>query len=574
MGEEIVNSAGDDSPSPASATAKAEYPHGNLPPPSMPAGVTAESAAPATEKGVAAIGKYLKTALSRRMSSDNEAEGENEGVTEFRVSGVRVVVRRKEAAETEAMGLLRGRVTFFSKSNCRDCGAVRKILREKGLKFFEINIDVYPVREKELVNRTGGSTVPQVFFNEKLIGGLVALNSLRNSGLLDRTAKDLLGSKCPYDAPEPPFYGYDDPEVELMDEMNGIVKILRLRLPIQDRLIRMRIVKNCFTGKELVDVLLHHLGCPRAQAIEIGKQIMRKHFIHHVFGGTHFEDGNELYRFLEHGQFIPKCFNFRGSTDDREPESAALIGQRLMKIMSAIFESYASEDRLHVDYLAISNSEEFRRYLNLVQGLQRVDLHELSPDEKLAFFLNLYNAMVIHAIIRKGYPEGMIERKSFVSEFQYVVGGNSYSLSAVKNGILRNNRRAPYALVKPFSAGDSRLEMTLHTVNPLIHFGLCDGTKSSPAVRFFTPQNVQAELRNATREFFRQNAVEVDLLKRTVSLTYILKWYNADFGKDKETIKWIMEYLDADKTGLLTHLLSDGGGVNILYQNYDWSINS
>lgn len=88
-----------------------------------------------------------------------------------------------------------------------------------------------------------------------------------------------------------------------------------------------------------------------------------------------------------------------------------------------------------------------------------MDLFALSVDEKLAFFLNLYNAMVIHAVIRRGYPEGMIERKSFVSDFQYIVGGHSYSLNAIRNGILRSNQRAPYALVKPFSTGDNRLQV-------------------------------------------------------------------------------------------------------------------
>jgi hypothetical protein len=36
--------------------------------------------------------------------------------------------------------------------------------------------------------------------------------------------------------------------------------------------------------------------------------------------------------------------------------------------MYAILESYASEDRRHVDYVAISKSEEFRRYglVNLI----------------------------------------------------------------------------------------------------------------------------------------------------------------------------------------------------------------
>lgn len=35
-----------------------------------------------------------------------------------------------------------------------------------------------------------------------------------------------------------------------------------------------------------------------------------------------------------------------------------------------------------------------------------------------------------------------------------------------------------------------------------------------------------------------------------------------------------MNYLDANKAGLLTHLLADGGPVHISYKDYDWSINS
>jgi len=39
-------------------------------------------------------------------------------------------------------------------------------------------------------------------------------------------------------------------------------------------------------------------------------------------------------------------------------------------------------------------------------------------------------------------------------------------------------------------------------------------------------------------------------------------------------LKWIINYLDANKAGLLTHLLGDGGHVNVSYMSYDWSINS
>lgn len=110
------------------------------------------------------------------------------------------------------------------------------------------------------------------------------------------------------------------------------------------------------------------------------------------------------------------------------------------------------------------------RYINLVQELHRVNLVALSQDEKLAFFLNLHNAMVIHAVIRVGHPEGVIDRRSFLNEFQYLVGGYPYSLHAIRNGILRNNSRAPYSLTKPFSSGDQRLQVNKLLHNFYLHF--------------------------------------------------------------------------------------------------------
>lgn len=96
-----------------------------------------------------------------------------------------------------------------------------------------------------------------------------------------------------------------------------------------------------------------------------------------------------------------------------------------------------------------------------MRDLQRVDIFSLSVDETMAFFLNLYNAMVIHAVIRVGRP-GVTDHRAFFSEFQYIIGGYPYSLSTIKNGILRSNRRQPYSFIKPFAAGDKRLEVKIH----------------------------------------------------------------------------------------------------------------
>jgi hypothetical protein len=58
---------------------------------------------------------------------------------------------------------------------------------------------------------------------------------------------------------------------------------------------------------------------------------------------------------------VPKYFNFRASTNDSKPKSPAVITQRLIKLMVAMLEAYASDDRRHVDYARIAASEEFRR---------------------------------------------------------------------------------------------------------------------------------------------------------------------------------------------------------------------
>ncbi|KAG8498759.1 hypothetical protein CXB51_005157 [Gossypium anomalum] len=464
-------------------------------------------------------------------------------VTEIKIPGVKVVVKLK--SEDERFDL-KGRITFFSRSNCRDCTAVRKFFREKRLPYVEINIDVFPKRAKELVERTGKSEVPQIFFNEKLLGGN-ALTELLKYRCMDSMMMN--------------------EEEEEKDELLGIVKLLRQSLPIQDRLIKMKIVKNCFAGDDMLEVIIHHLDCGRKKGIETGRQLAQKHFIKHVFGENDFEEGRHFYRFLEHEPFITACFNFRISINDSEPKSPSFLADKLARLMTAILEAYASDDRHHVDYYRIGKSEEFRRYLNLTRDLQRVDLQLLSPDERLAFFLNLYNAMAIHAVITIGHPEGILDRRAFFGDFQYVIGATLTASALYRTGSLETieSHLIPWSgLLAMFAPAK---------VNPLVHFGLCNGTRSSPTVRFFTAQGVEGELRGAAREYFQNGAIEINLDKRTVSLTRIIKWFSVDFGQEKDVLRWVMNYLDTTRAGLLTHLLSDGGPIHFVYQDYDWAGN-
>ena len=272
-------------------------PHSMLPKPEVPPGIYSNTPSTGKNDDVASnfslvdmpsIGNFIRRrsndlslAIAKRLSSIKEYSNDelssdpNQDVTEFNLSGLRVIVMLKNGDEHQ----IKGRITVFSRSNCRDCTAVRRFFREEGLKFVEINIDVYPEREKELFERTGSSLVPQIFFNEKLFGGLVALNSLRKNSDFGHRLIEMLSVKCPDDAPAPPVYGFDHIEEDQTDEMIGIIRVLRQRLPIQDRLMKMmKIVKNCFAATELVEVLIYHLDCDRSK-VRMNSVYVRIYFI-------------------------------------------------------------------------------------------------------------------------------------------------------------------------------------------------------------------------------------------------------------------------------------------------------
>lgn len=75
-----------------------------------------------------------------------------------------------------------------------------------------------------------------------------------------------------------------------------------------------------------------------------------------------FEDGNHLYRFLEHDPVImTQCYNIPRGMFEVKPKPVTEIASRLRFLSYAIIEAYMSEDGKHVDYWRIHSCEEFKR---------------------------------------------------------------------------------------------------------------------------------------------------------------------------------------------------------------------
>ncbi|XP_023636417.1 uncharacterized protein LOC17884242 [Capsella rubella] len=485
-------------------------------------------------------------------------------------------VDREEEVALEPV-VMKGRIILYTRLGCEECRECRLFLHEKRLRYVEINIDIYPTRKVELEKICGGGddVVPKVFFNEELIGSIKELKVLEESGKLEEKIKHLIEEVPPREAPVPPFSGEDDASSKgLVDELALIVLKMKPCI-VKDRFYKMRRFKNSFLGSEAVDFLAADQSLEREAAVEVARKLASQLFFQHVLEENLFEDGNHLYRFLDDDPVVSsQCHNIPRGIIELKPRPIAEIECRLRLVYRAILEAYTSPDGKHVDYRSIHGSEEFARYLRIIQELHRVELEDMQREEKLAFFINLYNMMAIHSILVCGHPAGTFDRTKMFMEFKYVIGSYTYSLSAIQNGILRGNQRPIFNPMKPFSAKDKRSKVALPYAEPLTHFALVCGTRSGPPLRCFTPGEIDKELMEAARDFLRGGGLIVDLNEKVAYISQIFNWYGGDFGKSKEEVlKHASTFLEPQLSEALLDCLVDTQ-FEVKYQRYDWGLNN
>ena len=77
-------------------------------------------------------------------------------------------------------------IVVYSKSWCPYCRMAKRLLAEKGQEWQEIDIERDPERRREMVARSGRTTVPQIWIGDRHIGGFDDLSRLDASGELDQ----------------------------------------------------------------------------------------------------------------------------------------------------------------------------------------------------------------------------------------------------------------------------------------------------------------------------------------------------------------------------------------------------
>ncbi|XP_074309122.1 uncharacterized protein LOC141643733 isoform X1 [Silene latifolia] len=151
-----------------------------------------------------------------------------------------------------------------------------------------------------------------------------------------------------------------------------------------------------------------------------------------------------------------------------------------------------------------------QNFRSLISRLQEVDPTKMKHEEKLAFWINVHNALVMHAFLAYGIPQNNVKRVFLLLKAAYNVGGHTISADTIQSSILGCRMSRPGKWLRmlftprtKFKTGDHRQAYAIDHPEPLLHFALCSGSHSDPAIRVYTPKRVLLDLEGAKEEYIR-----------------------------------------------------------------------
>jgi hypothetical protein len=238
-------------------------------------------------------------------------------------------------------------------------------------------------------------------------------------------------------------------------------------------------------------------------------------------------------------------------------------GLSLLLALPAVFDHSAFDALLRahverglVDYDAFQAAPGFPRYLDQLAG---ADPAALPERERLAFWINAYNAYTIHLInthrerasIRNINTTLGLKLPGPWKKEIVRAGGRTYHLDHVEHEIIRKQFR-----------------------EPRIHFALVCAAQGCPPLRTeaYAGARLEAQLDDQARAFLLRSPAHnrVDLATRTVYLSPLFDWDQDDFGGCKAAVgRYVAAFLPAGPARDL--LLS--GDFALKHTDYDWSLN-
>ena len=74
---------------------------------------------------------------------------------------------------------------MYSTGFCPYCVRARMLLERKGVAYTDVRVDLEPELRTEMIERSGRTSVPQIFIDDFHVGGCDDMYALENQGRLD-----------------------------------------------------------------------------------------------------------------------------------------------------------------------------------------------------------------------------------------------------------------------------------------------------------------------------------------------------------------------------------------------------
>jgi len=192
-----------------------------------------------------------------------------------------------------------------------------------------------------------------------------------------------------------------------------------------------------------------------------------------------------------------------------------------------------------VDYKSIKkNDSKLQKYINSLS--KNVPNDAWSKEEKLAYWINAYNALTVDLILRNYPVKSIKDIKNPWKQRLWKLGDNMYDLDEIEHDILRNMNE------------------------PRIHFAIVCASYSCPKLqnKAFTADNLDKQLTNATKEFLADtNRNEIS--ENSITISKIFDWFSKDFTKNGSLIDFLNLYTD----------VTISPNAKKRYKDYNWALN-
>lgn len=194
-----------------------------------------------------------------------------------------------------------------------------------------------------------------------------------------------------------------------------------------------------------------------------------------------------------------------------------------------------------VNYSNLKNNNSFNLLVEQIENFNHSDLKE---KEKIAFYINAYNIMVLKGVMDHYPIASTNDINGFFTKTKHLIGREAMTLNSLEHEVLFK-----------------------HYHDLRYHFVLVCGAKGCPPLipEAYRPEKLDQQLDQQTSKAANSDSfTKVNTDKKSVALSQIFKWYVDDFNSKKD----IFNFLNKHRPQPIPE------SYKITYYPYDWSLNS